>query len=131
MKVTRGAVNALPVLALACAGSRQPTVRQPPMPTPATQPAAALTMRDGTGPHGGRFVAPTEGTALGLCTSPGLSVNPKIDSAAVGVTTFAMGTAAAAAGGLNAGVHPADDEAVSFLRGEGQVSRSHAAAASR
>jgi mannose-6-phosphate isomerase-like protein (cupin superfamily) len=123
MNVPRGAVNALPflaLLALACSGSRRPTVGQPP-PTPAAQPAAGLTTPDRTGPHGGRFVAPSAGTALVFCTAPGLAATVKLDSAAVGLTTFAMGTAAVAVGGSNTGSHAADDEAVYFLRGEGRA----------
>ena len=101
------------------------TARQRTSPGPsesaAAEPAAAVTGPDAAGSHGGRFVAPAGGTALVFCGSPGLSVHLKLDSAAVGVTTFAMGTAAVAADGSNAGTHPADDEAVYFLRGEGRA----------
>jgi mannose-6-phosphate isomerase-like protein (cupin superfamily) len=117
MNMPPGAVKALPpVLALAFASCRQPTTAQPPTPLPTAQRAAGLTP-----PHGGRFVAPAEGTALIFCGSPGLSANIKLDSAGAGVTTFAMGTAAVAARGTNTGAHPADDEAVYFLRGEGRA----------
>ncbi len=120
-RVSRAAPVLAPLLAsslaLACAGRREAT----PGPVPAAPSRSATAAAQGVGPHGGRFVAPAGGTALMFCGSPGLSANIKLDSAGAGVTTFAMGTAAVAAGGANSGAHSADDEAVYFLHGEGRA----------
>lgn len=114
----RIAVVGLLAAAVGCSGPQRTTPG--PSPVAAAAPAASASPA-AVAPHGGRFVAPGGGTALVFCRSPGLSVNLKLDSAAVGVTTLAMGTAAVAAGGSNVGTHPADDEAVYFLRGEGRA----------
>lgn len=91
-------------------------------PSPSDAQSAAVAVGpDTTRSREGRFIAPAAGTALKFCNSPGLSVNLTLDSVAVRSTTFAMGTATIAVGGSNAGAHPADDEAVYFLRGEGRA----------
>jgi len=115
----RIAVVGLLAAAVGCTG-RQRTAKGPSQSAAAEAPAAQAGPQ-AAAPHGGRFVAPGGGTALVFCRSPGLSVNLKLDSAAVGVTAFAMGTAAVAAGGSNEGTHPDDDEAVYFLSGEGRA----------
>jgi mannose-6-phosphate isomerase-like protein (cupin superfamily) len=102
----RIAIVGLLAAAVGCAGRQRTTSGPPP---------------DASGPHGGRFVAPGGGTALVFCGSPGLSVILKLDSSSAGVTTFAMGMGAIAAGGSNVGTHSADDEAAYFLRGEGRA----------
>ena len=81
------------------------------VPSPASAPSAVA--------HGGHFIAPTAGTPLMFCRSPGLGVTIKLDSASVGLTHFAMGTARIAPGAMNAGVHEGQDEIVYFLAGDG------------
>lgn len=90
------------------------SVQRRPLP-PAPAPTAAEP------PHAGRLLAPGPHEGLKFCASPGLSVRLLVDSIAVGPVPFAMGTAAIAPGGTNAGVHPAEDEATYFLRGEGRA----------
>ena len=71
--------------------------------------------------HAGHLIAPSSGTPLMFCRSPGLSVNIKVDSASAAVTNLAMGTAGVAAGMSNAGTHDGQDEVVYFLRGDGRA----------
>lgn len=69
----------------------------------------------------GLFIEPSGGTTLLFCSAPSLSVTLKVDSASTGGTRIAMGTAAIAVGGSNAGTHRDVDEVNYFLEGQGRA----------
>lgn len=99
---------------VACAPSRP--VAQPSPATLSSTPANGVPSVSTA-----RILPRASGTPLMFCTSPGLSVELRLDSLIAHGTPIAMGTAELAAGASNTGTHRDADEAIYFLTAGGRA----------